>query len=113
VLGARPVSPGYKTWLIEPQAGDLSWAKGRVPTPYGPITVRWDKDRNGLKLKVFVPAGTSGTVGLPASSGGASLTDNDRPAQQAKKALAEGKDGLPGYIYLENIGPGAHLIQVK
>ena len=71
----RPVSPCYKTWLIEPQTGDLNWAEGRVPTPYGPISVRWEKDGNGLKLKVFVPAGTSGTVGLPASSGGASLTD--------------------------------------
>jgi alpha-L-rhamnosidase len=43
VLGVRPVSPGYKTWLIEPQPGDLTWAKGRVPTPYGPIKVKWEK----------------------------------------------------------------------
>jgi alpha-L-rhamnosidase len=69
VLGVRPLKPGFKTWLVEPQAGDLSWAEGRVPTPYGPISVRWDKNANGLVLKLFVPTGTSGTVGLPASSG--------------------------------------------
>jgi alpha-L-rhamnosidase len=26
VLGVRPIHPGYKTWLVEPQSGDLSWA---------------------------------------------------------------------------------------
>jgi alpha-L-rhamnosidase-like protein len=31
----KSVEPGYKTWLIEPQTGDLSWAEGTVPTPYG------------------------------------------------------------------------------
>jgi len=60
-----------------------------------------------LVLKLFVPAGTSTTVGLPGSSGTVPLTDNGRPAQQA-----EVRDGLPGYIYLEHVGPGAHVIQV-
>jgi Bacterial alpha-L-rhamnosidase C-terminal domain/Cytochrome c len=54
VLGVRPVQPGYKTWLIEPQPGDLSWAEGRVPTPYGPIAVRWQKTPRGLRLEINV-----------------------------------------------------------
>lgn len=37
VLGVRPVEPGYKTWLIEPQIGDLTWATGTAPTPYAEI----------------------------------------------------------------------------
>jgi alpha-L-rhamnosidase len=60
VLGVRPVSPGYKTWLIEPQPGDLTWAKGRVPTPYGPIKVKWKKTSQGLRLEIDVPNDTSG-----------------------------------------------------
>lgn len=36
VLGARPLTAGYKTFLVEPQPGDLSWASGRVPTPAAP-----------------------------------------------------------------------------
>jgi alpha-L-rhamnosidase len=63
VLGVRPIQPGYKTWLIEPQPGDLSWAEGRVPTPYGPIAVRWQKTPPGLRLEINVPVGTSGTMG--------------------------------------------------
>lgn len=29
VLGVRPIQPGFKTWRIEPQPGNLSWARGR------------------------------------------------------------------------------------
>jgi hypothetical protein len=29
-----------KTWLIEPQPGDLSWAEGRVPTPETWVSVQ-------------------------------------------------------------------------
>jgi len=67
VLGVRPVSPGYKTWLVEPQPGDLIWAKGRVPTPHGPIQVRWEKEGNEFVLLLEVPDGTLGTVGVPVS----------------------------------------------
>src|SRR3954462_967528 len=41
VLGARPVTAGYKTWLLQPQPGDLSWAQGTVPTPQGALVSRW------------------------------------------------------------------------
>jgi hypothetical protein len=59
-----------------------------------------------LELKISVPPGTSGTVGLPAPSGTASLTDNGRTFATVNKT-----NGRPGYIYLENLGPGAHSIQ--
>jgi alpha-L-rhamnosidase len=117
VLGVRPVSPGYKTWLIEPQTGDLSWAKGRVPTPYGPIKVKWEQTSRGLRLEIDVPNGTSGSVGLPMSSNADSLTDNDRPVRKLEKlGAASASDDIsgarPGYIYLENLGPGTHVVQV-
>jgi alpha-L-rhamnosidase len=117
VLGVRPVSPGYKTWLVEPQTGDLSWAKGSVPTPYGPIRVKWEQTFEGLRLEISVPAGTSGTVGVPSSSGTSAVTDNGQPIQKAmKQATANASDdnggGRPGYTYLENLGPGDHVIQV-
>jgi alpha-L-rhamnosidase len=86
VLGVRPVEPGYKTWLIEPQTGDLSWAEGTVPTPYGPIEVEWRKTAQGMRLEINVPNGTSGTVGVPANGPSSSLTDNGQPAQEAKKS---------------------------
>jgi len=50
---------------------------------------------------------SSGTVGLPASSGKASLTDNGRTFATINKT-----NGRLGYIYLENVGPGAHSFQL-
>ena len=44
LLGIQPTGPGYSTWSIAPQPGDLSWAQGQVPTPSGtPIVSRWQK----------------------------------------------------------------------
>ena len=118
VLGVRPIQPGYKTWLIEPQPGDLSWAEGRVPTPYGPIAVRWQKSPRGLRLELNVPNGTSGSVGLPTSSNADSVTDNDQPVKKSGKmtaAASESEDSSgarPGYAYLADLGPGVHVIQI-
>jgi len=44
LLGVKPTSPGYKTWLVEPSLAGLEWIKGKVPTPDGVIEVFMDKD---------------------------------------------------------------------
>jgi alpha-L-rhamnosidase len=112
VLGVRPIQPGYKTWLVEPQPGDLSWAKGSVPTPYGPIKVEWEKHGNSFVLEVTVPNGTRGTIGVPTSGKGLSLSDNGRNV--ASVSAPDGAaSGRAGYLYLQDIGPGVHSIQVS
>jgi alpha-L-rhamnosidase len=110
VLGVRPVQPGYKTWLVEPQPGDLGWAVGTVPTPYGPIAVSWQRASPGLRLEVWVPAGTRGTVGVPVNGGKASLSDNGRTVRGT--SASQQPNGRAGYLYLKNLSPGLHLIEV-
>jgi len=41
LVGARPVTAGYKTWIIAPQPGAVEWAQGRIPTPAGSLVSRW------------------------------------------------------------------------
>lgn len=110
VLGVRPVQPGYRTWLVEPQPGDLGWAAGTVPTPYGPIAVSWQNTSQGLRLEVWVPGGTRGTVGLPVSGADAALSDNGRTVGGVN--ASQQPNGRTGYLYLQGLPPGAHLIQV-
>ena len=43
VLGVRPTAPGYERFVVEPHPGELRWAWGTVPTPHGPIEVRWQR----------------------------------------------------------------------
>ena len=58
VLGIQVVEPGCKTVLIDPNLGDLEWAEGTFPTPYGLISVRHEKDSNGkVSSNVDAPRG--------------------------------------------------------
>lgn len=47
VLGIEPVGVGFKQVRIEPHLGDLQWAEGTFPTPYGVISVRHEKKVDG------------------------------------------------------------------
>jgi alpha-L-rhamnosidase len=70
VLGIQPVSPGYASWLVQPHAGDLSWAQGQAPTPHGSLAVSWSERRGDgmFSMNVNAPAGTTGTIAIPAGS---------------------------------------------
>jgi len=41
ILGVQPAEPGYRRIRVEPQPGRLTWAKGVVATPRGPVQVSW------------------------------------------------------------------------
>lgn len=47
VLGIKPLEPGYRQFTIQPQTDGLTWARGAVATPFGPIQVRWSKSSDG------------------------------------------------------------------
>jgi hypothetical protein len=49
LLGVKPTSPGYRTYLIEPSLAGLEWIKGKVPTPDSVIEIFMDK--NTIKVK--------------------------------------------------------------
>ncbi|MBN1180763.1 MAG: alpha-L-rhamnosidase [Bacteroidales bacterium] len=56
VLGIEVVEPGCKTIRIEPHLGDLQWAEGTFPTPYGIVSVRHEKKEDGtIQTKVDTP----------------------------------------------------------
>ncbi|RFU79641.1 alpha-l-rhamnosidase a [Trichoderma arundinaceum] len=71
VLGVKPLTPGFETWEIRPvvDGGDLTWAKGEVPTPQGKIGVSWErKDTpSGLEfvLGIEAPDESYGVVYIP------------------------------------------------
>jgi Bacterial alpha-L-rhamnosidase C-terminal domain/Bacterial alpha-L-rhamnosidase 6 hairpin glycosidase domain len=78
LLGVQPTSPGYNTWTIAPQTGDLAWAQGRVPTPSGAIVSRWQVGRGSFKLTMAAPAGTQGTVTVPLMTSSGTIAQNGR-----------------------------------
>jgi alpha-L-rhamnosidase len=70
LLGATPVDPGYSTWQVKPQPGDLGWAEGQVPTADGALAVKWAQNTgNGsFHMQVVSPSGTGGQVYVPLAS---------------------------------------------
>lgn len=47
VLGIEVLEPGCKKVRVSPHLGDLEWAEGSYPTPYGPIQLKHVKMANG------------------------------------------------------------------
>lgn len=106
VLGGRPLTPGYRTFLVEPQPGDLSWARGRVPTPRGPVGIGWAAGAH-FTVTVDVPPGTLGYAGVPATAAQGSVN-----GVTTKPVTVPGYTGLTGYIYFGPLTPGSHQIVV-
>jgi hypothetical protein len=55
-LGVKPTSPGYATYLVEPNLGGLQWMQGKVPTPAGEIEMFAVKKQ--LRIKGAAGVGT-------------------------------------------------------
>ena len=56
VLGVEPTAPGYARFRVRPQpAGGVTWAKGRVPTPFGFIDVAWRLENGTPVVTVSAP----------------------------------------------------------
>ena len=64
VLGVSPGEPGFATVRIAPLPGDLTWARGRVPTPYGPVHCHWRRGDGQMTLSVQLPADLSVQIEL-------------------------------------------------
>jgi len=58
VLGVRIAEPGCRKLAIRPQLGDLEWAEGSFPTPFGPVKVGHRRRADGTtETEVDAPDG--------------------------------------------------------
>ncbi|TWT78826.1 Bacterial alpha-L-rhamnosidase [Planctomycetes bacterium CA13] len=67
ILGAEALTPGWEVARIRPCIGGLKYAKGKVPTPRGPIEIDWTLEGELLELSVALPPGMTAKIELPAS----------------------------------------------
>ena len=58
VLGIKPLEPGCRRIRVAPQLGDLTWAEGSYPTPFGPLHVRHERRPDGkVESQIKAPTG--------------------------------------------------------
>ncbi|PTQ95740.1 alpha-L-rhamnosidase [Mucilaginibacter yixingensis] len=105
--GIKPVTPGYKDIVMYPQTTKgLDYVKASYQTPYGEVKSSWE-NKSGFKWNVTVPANTTATVYVPASSANA-VTEG------GKKVPADVK-----FIKMENgravfqVGSGTYNFESK
>lgn len=84
ILGAEPLTAGWKQARIRPNPGALAFAKGKIPTPRGPITVDWENGAT-FQMKLTLPDGMSARLELPAAPSSKGVKINGKPAS-AKRA---------------------------
>src|SRR5512133_2211394 len=81
--GIEIMSPGYKHLLIQPHPSKrLTYSKASYESAYGTVASGWERTGNKIVVKVIIPANTTATVKLPASSAslvtenGKNISDN-------------------------------------
>ncbi len=91
ILGVRPTEPGYRRFTVRPQpVKEVTWARGVVPTPHGPVTAGWELSGRTLKLTLTVPQGTVADAVMP----------------KCGRLLVNGQTGDG-----RNLGTGAYVIE--
>jgi hypothetical protein len=116
ILGLVPTEPGFLSFLLSPQPADLAWARGRVPTPNGSISVSWNRT---AELDLFylwfeAPPNSRGEVAVPVKNGSADVYVDGRIAWRGGEQLgfdAIYRDEGEGYVSLQIEG-GTHTVTV-
>jgi len=78
VLGAQPAAPGWTTARIRPCPGGLKHARGKIPTPRGPVVIAW-KNESAFQLSLDLPSGMTAKVDLPATDGSTGVLRDGKP----------------------------------
>lgn len=79
-------NPGFQHFLLKPEpdpTGQMKYAKGHYDSMYGRIESSWQNDENGYSYHFVVPANTTATLLLSASSAD-SITENGMDLSKVK-----------------------------
>ncbi len=84
VMGARPLTAGWRRALIQPHPGTLTNAEGRMPTPLGELSIGWKKDKN-FTLTLTLPPGMTAKVELPVMAGSSKVLVGGAPVEARRE----------------------------
>ncbi len=100
ILGVQPLKPGCEAILISPHPGNLSRARGRVPTVRGPVEVDFSLNKGIFELEVEIPGNVQARIEVP-SGERILLDDKEVPvvAGQERQAV--------------EAGSGRHIVRVE
>ena len=63
IIGLRPAEWEFRSFILQPALGKLSWAEAVVPHPDGEVQIRIDRERqNVIRLRMSFPPPLKGTL---------------------------------------------------
>jgi len=65
LLGVTPQSAAFRDVAVNIRTAGLTWAKGKVPTPFGSISIDWKLEQGRLELCVDAPEKINVRVEIP------------------------------------------------
>ena len=105
IMGIQPAEPGFGKIIIKPQPGGLKWARMKLPTIRGDISVDLSQDEGlSFNLNTTIPANTTAQVYLPKLSDNYTLTIDGK---NAKPGVAEGN-----WLIVDSPS-GSHSFKIK
>lgn len=114
LLGIMPTGPGFGTYKVKPIPGDLSWARGVVSTPNGPLRVSWTRDQamGTFYLSMSGPKNAKGTIYVPVENGDVAVYVDGEAAWDGGWSLAFGAVQIDGYVSVEIEDAANHIVTV-
>lgn len=83
LAGIQSGGNGFKNIIINPQpVGDVTWVKASYNSIRGKIVSDWRRDGEKFSLNITIPANTTATVFVPATSAQV-VTEDGKPATQS------------------------------
>lgn len=62
--------PGYERFLLAPRPPkSLTWAKAFKETPFGTISIEWEKEEDQMVIQATIPVGSTAKLVLPVDAG--------------------------------------------
>lgn len=100
MMGIKPLKPGFSSFQVKPQLGNLSFAELKTPTIKGEILVSYKKSKNKDVMKVIIPGGSTANIYVP--------FDPSKPDLfiDSKKSVAK---PWKNFYIIKNVPAGKHI----
>lgn len=103
LMGIKPLTPGFESFQVKPQLGELTFASLKTPTIKGAIIVKYRKSEQSDQMEIEVPGAATADIYMPYSNVKPHLLLN------GKSVVVENEKG---FFILKNIPSGKHTITV-
>lgn len=116
VLGIRPLTPGFDSFLFSPCPpwDGMDWARGQINTYDGPIWGQWTRKSGVYSMEVSAPTGMSGDVVVLLGDGRSKVSLNGQVVWTKDGGpTAEGVSPGDGKVVVSVKGGSRHVIEAE